>query len=175
MTSLDTYRGRKTAEKATRTDSRSVSTLQRCSVAPLLIAAQTNPESFLTLVRLKVRPGSFDLAQRAGAGLQDENGGSEGPRQLCAMARRGATFRLTQATVSSWDADAWRWAAWPDIASIDTCCSLSSRHLVPSSPVQWRGISVERERMAGIYDSAMITGRGYGKRDGPRRSVKKKG
>lgn len=37
------------------------------------------PRAFSTLVRLKVCPGSFDLAQRAGAGLQDENGGLRGP------------------------------------------------------------------------------------------------
>lgn len=110
-----------------------------------LDSGTNKPRVFLTLVRLKVCPGSFDSAQRAGAGLQDENGGSEGPRQLRVMAWRGATFRQTQVMVSSRDADAWRWAARPDNTSIDTCSSLYSRHLIPSFSVQWRAISGERE------------------------------
>lgn len=54
-----------------------------------------------------------------------------------------------------WDAEAWRWAAWLDRTSIDTCSSLfmSSHSLCL---VQWRVIAGEREN----------GGRGDRKREG---------
>lgn len=39
------------------------------------------------------------------------------------MAQSDATFRQVQAMVSLWDVDTWRWAAWLDNTSIDTCSS----------------------------------------------------
>ncbi len=50
--------------------------------------------------------------------------GLRGSKQLCAVARRDATFRQMQAIVCLWDVDARRWAAWLDTTSIDTCSSL---------------------------------------------------
>ncbi|TNN85680.1 hypothetical protein EYF80_003927 [Liparis tanakae] len=60
----------------------------RCSFAPLL-TDEEQAEMLLTLQRLTGRPGSFDCAQRAAAGLQE----LRGPEQLLAVARKHATFR----------------------------------------------------------------------------------